>query len=181
MSKNIRIKRRRTGAAGPPSALLNAELAYNEVGGVLYYGAGLGANTRATAVIAIGGPGAFVSLVGNQTVAGDKQFSNTVTFNSNVFAPNPDVSNNSNAVATTSYVRAYVQTQTTDNVVEGATNLYYTSARSNAAALEYLAPIFDGKANIVHTHSPADIVGLFALLGQKLNLNAAIDSGELVP
>lgn len=181
MPKNIRIKRRRTGAAGPPSALLNAELAYNEVNGVLYYGAGLGANTSATTVVAIGGPGAFVGLVGNQTITGDKQFSNTVTFNGDVFAPNPAISDNSNAVATTSYVRAYVQSQTTDDLAEGSTNLYYTPERSNAAALTYLAPIFDGKANVLHTHNVTDVVGLIGLLSQKLDLNAAIDCGEIIP
>ena len=36
MSNIIRIKRRTSGSAGAPSTLENAELAFNEVGEVLY-------------------------------------------------------------------------------------------------------------------------------------------------
>jgi hypothetical protein len=181
MPKNIRIKRRRTGAAGPPSSLLNGELAYNEVNGVLYYGAGLGANTSATTVVAIGGPGVFVSLVGNQTINGDKQFSNTVTFNSDVFAPNPAVSNNSNAVATTSYIRAYVQSITTNDIAEGATNRYFTEARAGAAAITYLTPFLNEKASIIHGHAIDAVSGLVAALNSKIDQNAEIDCGEITP
>lgn len=181
MPKNIRIKRRRTGAAGPPSSLLNAELAYNEVNGVLYYGAGLGANTSATTVVAIGGPGAFVSLVDSQTINGDKQFSNTVTFNSYVFASNPAVSDNSNAVATTSYVRAYVQSITTDSLAEGAVNKYFTEERAGAAALTYLTPFLDEKATLIHGHAINDVSGLVSALAAKIDENAAIDCGEIAP
>lgn len=56
MSNTLRIKRRLTGASGAPSVLANAELAYNEVDNVLYYGQGTGgAGGTATSIIAIGG------------------------------------------------------------------------------------------------------------------------------
>jgi len=71
----IRIKRRSGGAPGAPSSLLNAELAYNEVDDILYYGKGTGGGGgTATTVIPVGGPGGTVMLSGNQTVGGIKTF-----------------------------------------------------------------------------------------------------------
>ena len=63
MANEIRIKRRAAGgAAGAPTTLANAELAFNEQDDTLYYGKGTGgAGGTATQVIAIGGPGAFQS------------------------------------------------------------------------------------------------------------------------
>lgn len=79
MANDIRIKRRTSGAAGAPASLENAELAFNEVGVVLYYGSGTGgAGGTATEVIAIGGSGAFCDLSSTQTVGGTKTFSNTI-------------------------------------------------------------------------------------------------------
>jgi len=65
MPNVIRIKRRASsGGAGAPSSLANAELAFNENSEILYYGTGTGgAGGSATSVIAIGGGGAFVSIV----------------------------------------------------------------------------------------------------------------------
>jgi hypothetical protein len=65
MPNTIRIKRRASsGGAGAPSSLANAELAFNENSEILYYGTGTGgAGGSATSVIAIGGGGAFVSIV----------------------------------------------------------------------------------------------------------------------
>jgi len=81
MANTIRIKRRASGAAGAPASLANAELAFNEVDNVLYYGKGTGgAGGTATTVEAIGGSGAFVSLTGSQTITGNKTFSGTVSF-----------------------------------------------------------------------------------------------------
>lgn len=80
MANTIRIKRRASGNAGAPSSLLNAELAFNEVGDVLYYGKGTGSNDAATSVEPIAGKGAFVSLgADDQTIGGNKTFSNTIT------------------------------------------------------------------------------------------------------
>lgn len=61
MANTLRIKRRAAGgAAGAPTGLENAELAFNEQDDTLYYGKGSGgAGGTATQVIAIGGSGAF--------------------------------------------------------------------------------------------------------------------------
>lgn len=81
MSNTIRIKRRASGGgAGAPSSLANAELAFNEQTGVLYYGSGTGgAGGTATTVIAIAGNGAFMDLSTNQTIGGIKTFSSTIS------------------------------------------------------------------------------------------------------
>ena len=81
MSNNIRIKRRASsGSAGAPSALLNAELAFNEADNVLYYGYGDDGSGNATSIIGIGGSGNSVTLSGTQTVTGNKTFSGTTNF-----------------------------------------------------------------------------------------------------
>jgi hypothetical protein len=77
MANTIRIKRRTSGAAGAPSGLKNAELAFNEVDETLYYGKG-DSSGDATSVLAIAGPGAFATLTGNQTISGNKTFTGTV-------------------------------------------------------------------------------------------------------
>lgn len=80
MANTIRIKRRASGAAGAPESLENAELAYNEVDNILYYGKGTGGvGGSATTVEAIAGAGAYVGLSGTQTITGNKTFSGTVT------------------------------------------------------------------------------------------------------
>ena len=78
MANSIRIKRRITGAAGAPSGLKNAELAFNEVDGVLYYGKGSDVDGNATTIPAIAGDGAFVSLTANQTISGTKTVTGTL-------------------------------------------------------------------------------------------------------
>ena len=80
MANTIRIKRRAAGgAAGAPASLENAELAYNEVDDVLYYGKGTGgAGGTATSVEAVAGSGAYLTLSGVQTITGNKTFSGTV-------------------------------------------------------------------------------------------------------
>lgn len=80
MSNTIRIKRRASGGAGAPSSLNNAELAYNEVSDVLYYGKGTGgAGGTATTIEAIAGSGAYMNLSTDQTIGGNKTFSNLIT------------------------------------------------------------------------------------------------------
>jgi len=78
MANTIRIKRRVSGAAGAPSTLKNAELAFNEVDNILYYGKGSDGSNNATTIPAIAGDGAFVSLTGAQTISGNKTFTGTV-------------------------------------------------------------------------------------------------------
>lgn len=80
MANTIRVKRRSSGAVGAPASLENAELAFNEVDDVLYYGKGTGgAGGTATTIEAIAGKGAYLALSGDQTVAGTKTFSSTIT------------------------------------------------------------------------------------------------------
>lgn len=60
MANVIRIKRRLAGGdavGGAPSSLKNAELAFNEVNKVLYYGVGEDQSGNATSILAIGGEG----------------------------------------------------------------------------------------------------------------------------
>jgi hypothetical protein len=80
MANTLRIKRRASGGAGAPASLQNAELAFNEVDNVLYYGKGTGGSGgSATTVEAIAGSGAYVALAGDQTIAGTKTFSSTIS------------------------------------------------------------------------------------------------------
>jgi len=108
MSNTIRIKRRASGASGAPASLKNAELAFNEVDNVLYYGFGTDINGDANTVISIGGSGAFLTLSGVQTITGNKTFSGTVDLGSSAIAATKSPNNNSTAVATTAYVDAAV-------------------------------------------------------------------------
>ena len=55
MSVPIRIRRRQSGSAGAPGVLKSAELAFNEVDGILYYGKGADAQGNATQIVGIGG------------------------------------------------------------------------------------------------------------------------------
>jgi len=105
MANTIRIKRRASGgAAGAPASLENAELAYNEVDDVLYYGKGTGgAGGTATTVEAVAGAGAYLTLSGVQTVTGNK------TFNGLVLVPTPTANTHA---ATKLYV---------DNAIAGVT------------------------------------------------------------
>ena len=81
MATEIRIKRRAAGgSSGAPSALKNAELAYNEQDNVLYYGYGDDGSGNATSIIGIAGSGNNVTLTGAQTVTGNKTFSGTSNF-----------------------------------------------------------------------------------------------------
>jgi hypothetical protein len=61
MASTLRIRRRITGAAGAPASLKNAELAYNEIENVLYYGKGDTGDGTASSIIQIGGAGAYAT------------------------------------------------------------------------------------------------------------------------
>jgi hypothetical protein len=101
MANTVRIKRRASGAAGAPSSLANAELAFNEVDDVLYYGKGTGgAGGSATTIPAIAGAGAFLTLSTAQTVSGAK------TFTGDVIVPTQTNSDNSTKAASTAFVKA---------------------------------------------------------------------------
>ena len=81
MANTIRIKRRSSvGAAGSPTNLSPAELAYNENDNTLYYGYGDGGSGLSSSVIPIAGSGAFMTTGTTQTISAAKTFSNiTIT------------------------------------------------------------------------------------------------------
>jgi phage-related tail fiber protein len=97
MANTIRIKRRAAGgAAGAPSSLQNAELAFNEQDNTLYYGTGTGGSGgSATTVIAIAGPGTFAPLA-------SPALTGTPT------APTATTGDSSTQVATTAFVNAEI-------------------------------------------------------------------------
>jgi len=111
MANTLRIKRRASGGAGAPSSLANAELAFNEVDDVLYYGEGTGgAGGSATSILAIGGSGAFATLSTAQTISGNKTFSGSVVLGSSATATTPAAGDDSTKVATTAYVQDELST-----------------------------------------------------------------------
>jgi len=111
MANVLRIKRRPGGsAAGAPSSLKNAELAFNEVDNILYYGYGDDGTGTANTIPAIGGTGAFVSLSSAQTISGNKTFTGTVS----VEAPSADTH-----ATTKNYVDALVAAVATSFTVAG--------------------------------------------------------------
>lgn len=106
MANTFRIKRRATGLAGAPSSLVNAELAYNEVDDILYYGKGISTGITAATVVAIGGQGllgSYVTLDSTQTVTGNKTFSGTID------VPTVAAASNSTSAASTAWVRGFAQ------------------------------------------------------------------------
>ena len=152
MSNTIRIKRRASGAAGAPSSLENAELAFNEVGDVLYYGKGTGgAGGSATTVEAIAGSGAFLALTGTQTVAGSKTYSGTL------IAPTQSGGDSSTKVATTAYVQGEIGSFITGNETitvsgdasgSGTTSISLTLANSGVSAGTTSGITVDAKGRI---------------------------------
>jgi phage-related tail fiber protein len=101
MANTVRIKRRATGSPGAPTSLANAELAFNEVDDVLYYGEGTGgAGGSATTVMAIAGPGAYATLSTAQTFSGAK------TFSGDIIVPTQANSDSSTKAASTAFVKA---------------------------------------------------------------------------
>ena len=101
MANTIRIKRRASGSPGAPTSLANAELAYNEIDDVLYYGKGTGgAGGTATTTPAIAGAGAYLTLSSAQTVSGNK------TFTGDVVVPTQLTADSSTKAASTAFVKA---------------------------------------------------------------------------
>lgn len=135
MSNTIRIKRRLSGSPGAPTSLQNAELAFNEVDSILYYGVGTGgAGGSATSILAIGGPGGFVDKSTAQSIGGVK------TFTSSPILPTPTTSDNSTAGATTAFVKAqgYItgnQTITLSGDASGSGTTAITLTLSNSGVV----------------------------------------------
>jgi hypothetical protein len=165
MASTIRIKRRVSGSPGAPASLQNAELAYNEVDDVLYYGKGTGgAGGTASTVPAIAGPGAYLTLSTAQTVSGNK------TFTGDVVVPTQANGDNSTKAATTAFVKnqSYItgnQTITVsgDGSGSGTTSITLTLATVNTAGT-YTKVTTDAKGRVTSgtTLSDSDIPTLTA-------------------
>ena len=161
MPNTIRIKRRASGNAGAPASLQNAELAFNEVDDVLYYGKGTGgAGGTATTVEAIAGKGAFVATTGNQTISGAK------TFNSSPLVPTAGTSSNDTTAASTAFVKSlgYLTGNQTitfsgDATGTGATSVTLTLSNSGVTAGTYRSVTVDAKGRITAGTNPTTIAG----------------------
>jgi len=75
MANSLRIKRRVSGNAGAPAALLTGELAWNQVDETVYGGNGDDGAGNATSVVPVAGKGAFIDKSSAQTISGIKTFS----------------------------------------------------------------------------------------------------------
>jgi hypothetical protein len=118
MPNTLRIKRRAAGgAAGAPSSLANAELAYNEQDDTLYYGKGTGgAGGTATTCLAIAGPGTFAPLA-------------SPTFTGTPAAPTAAANTSTTQIATTAFVLGQANSTGTTIAMNGTqaagtSNLY---------------------------------------------------------
>jgi hypothetical protein len=147
MANTLRIKRRASGSPGAPTSLANAELAYNEVDDVLYYGKGTGgAGGTATTIPAIAGAGAYLTLSTAQTVSGNK------TFTGDVIVPTQLTADSSTKAASTAFVKAqnYLTGNQTITFTGGATGSGTTSvaltlANSGVTAGTYTKITFNAK------------------------------------
>jgi len=172
MANTVRIKRRASGAAGAPTSLANAELAYNEVDDVLYYGKGTGGvDGSATTIPAIAGPGAFLTLATTQTVSGNKTFTGTLDLTSaTATASTQTSSDNSTKLATTAFVKGQNYLTANQNITftgdasgSGATSVTLTLANTGTAGT-YTKVTTDSKGRVTSgtTLSDSDIPTLSA-------------------
>lgn len=181
MANTLRIKRRATGNAGAPASLENAELAFNEVDNILYYGKGTGgAGGTATTVEAIGGLGAFITLSGEQTITGNKTFTGTV------IVPTPTA----NGHATTKlYVDQAISGVTGSITVAGDSGSSQTVSLNDtltisggtglssiASATDTLTLNLDNTAVTAATYGNASSVGTFTVDAQGRLSNAVSTS-----
>lgn len=173
MANTLRIKRRASGSPGAPSTLANAELAYNEVDDILYYGKGTGgAGGTATTTPAIAGAGAYLTLSTAQTVSGNKTFTGSVDLTGSTATASTQLSSdNSTKIATTAFVKAqsYITgnqtiTFTGDATGSGTTSVTLTLANSGITAGTYTKVTVDakGRATSGTTLSATDIPTLTA-------------------
>jgi len=146
MPNAIRIKRRLSGgAAGSPTGLLNAELAYNEVDNTLYYGFGDAGGGVASSVSAIAGAGAYVSLTGNQSIAGTKTATGAISVTGTLdYTESLTTGENSTKVATTRWVTAKISTVTTTGTLTATlasqtANTFFSAPNGSAGSPTFRA------------------------------------------
>lgn len=172
MANTLRIKRRSSvGAAGAPTSLENAELAFNEADNILYYGTGTGgAGGSATSVIAIAGYGAYTTLGTTQTITGDKTFSGVVivpTPSANTHAATKLYVDNSIANVATSFTAAgdsgtvSISSGTDTLTIAGGTGL-----SSIASATDTVTLNLDNTAVVAGTYGNTSAVGVFTVDAQ---------------
>lgn len=190
MANVIRIKRRASGASGAPASLENAELAFNEVDDILYYGEGTGgANGTATTALAIGGSGAFATLTTEQTLTGNK------TFNGVVIVPTPSANTHA---ATKAYVDGAVSNVATSFTVAGDSGSNQTittgldtltiaggtGLTSVASATDTITINLDNTAVLANSYGSANTVATFTVDAQGRltaagNSTISINAGQI--
>ncbi|OYU75958.1 MAG: hypothetical protein CFE32_12270 [Alphaproteobacteria bacterium PA3] len=157
MPNIIRIKRRVTGAAGAPTGLKSAELAYNMADNTVYAGFGDDGSGNATAVKPIGGEGTFAKI-------DSPALTGTPT------APTPAGADNSTKLATTAFIKGlgYLTTNNTitisgDASGSGTTAIALTLASVGTAGT-YAKVTTDAKGRVTSgtTLSATDIPALTA-------------------
>ena len=205
MANQIRIKRRAAGgAAGAPTSLKNAELAYNEQDNVLYYGYGDDGSGNATSIIGIAGSGNNVTIGGTQTVTGDKTFSGAVDLTSTFQIAGSTVTATAAELNITGDVGTFTGGTITDNVTlavalqeletaledgsgtltaddsntaafaSGTVTVSGGTGLSTSAAANTLTVDLDDTAVTAASYGAADTVGTFTV-DQQGRLTAAAD------
>jgi hypothetical protein len=142
MADVIRIKRRTSGSPGAPATLANAELAYNEVDHILYYGEGTGGSGgSATVVVPVGGSGQAsntnpvmngVAAAGAQVTYSRSDHVHPVdtsraplanpVFTGDPQAPTPLTADNDTSIATTAFVKAQLYATVASVPLPSSTN-----------------------------------------------------------
>lgn len=171
MANIIRIKRRAAGGApGAPASLANAELAFNEVDDVLYYGKGSGGQGgSATTIEAIGGRGAFLGLTGDQSIAGAK------TFTGEVYVPTPTALNHA---VTKAYVDSIVPNVTAGAGIAVAQSSGSVTISADTTLARVASPVFTGVVT-TPAGSATQAGGLKLTTGALKTTPVAADAGGI--
>ena len=171
MANTLRIKRRTSGNAGAPTTIENAELAFNEVDDILYYGEGTAGTGGTGTALAIAGPGAFATLTSAQTLSGNKTFSGVVivpTPSANTHAATKAyVDSVTGALATSFNVAGNSgSTQTITSGTDTLTIVGGTGLTSVAAATDTITINLNATAVTAATYGAAGSVGTFTVDAQ---------------
>lgn len=168
MANTLRIKRRASGGTGAPSTLASAEIAFNEVDNILYYGKGDAGGT-ATSIIAIAGPGNYLDITSAQTATGVKTFANGIVGNLTGTASNATLA----ATATTANSAA--QWTTARNLVingDGSATLSSVNGTANVTAGLTLSTV----NTAVGTYGSATVIPVVTVNAKGLVTNVTTQS-----